>query len=460
MRANNKDVLVHVVGIGGIGMSAIAEVLIRLGFKVQGSDISDSANVIKLRSLGATVHIGHREENLGEATVLVHSSAVTHENPEYKQALENGIPIMRRAEMLADIMNLKKGIAIAGTHGKTTTTSIFTTLMKEAGYDPTYIIGGIVHNLGGHAHVGKGEYIVAEADESDGSFLMLNPVASVITNIDDDHIDHYGSREGLVTAFTQFANNIPFFGVCALNIHDEKLRKLRDEMKRPYVTFGIGETPEEVDYHAINVEHHDQGVDFDFVANGENKGRFKLSVPGRHNVLNTLGALSIAVELGLDIEALRVGLSKYEGVGRRFQKVFSKDNFEVIDDYAHHPTEIFETIKTAKDSRKGKEVLVIFEPHRFTRTKTCWQDFLHCFNLADRVLIAPIYPASEKPIPGINSESLSNDINKLHPDLTETFSDWVEVEKFVKEKKDSNAILLALGAGSVGRKVKEIVGNS
>ncbi len=447
------------MGIGGIGMSAIAEVLIQLGFKVQGSDIAESANVLKLKSLGAKVAIGHRAENVGEATVLVHSSAVNSENPEYKEAVEKGIPVMRRASMLADIMKLKKGIAIAGTHGKTTTTSIITTLMKEAGKDPTYIIGGIVHNLGGHAHVGQGDYIVAEADESDGSFLMLNPVASVITNIDDDHIDHYGSREGLVLAFNQFANQIPFYGVCALNIHDEKLRSLKEQMKRPYVTFGIEETPEKVDYKAESVEHHEKGVDFDFVVKGENKGRFKLAVPGRHNVLNTLGALAIAVEIGLDVEDLRAGLSKYEGVGRRFQKVYSENNFEVIDDYAHHPTEIFETIKTAKESRKEKEVLVIFEPHRYTRTKTCWQEFLHCFNLADQVLIAPIYPANEQPIAGINSESLSNDINKLHPNLTQTFSDWDEVKNYIKEKKDTNAILLALGAGSVGRKVKEIVGN-
>lgn len=460
MRVNTKDVLVHIVGVGGIGMSAIAEVLLKMGFRVQGSDLAESTNVLKLRKLGAEVAIGHRAENLGAATVMVHSSAVNRENPEYRQALENGIPIMRRAEMLADIMNLKNGIAIAGTHGKTTTTSIMTTLMKESGMDPTYIIGGIVHNLGGHAHVGQGEYVVAEADESDGSFLMLNPVASVITNVDDDHIDHYGSREGLHIAFTQFANRVPFFGVCALNIHDETLRSMRDYMKRPYVTFGIGDVPENVDYHAINVFHHDQGVDFDLVIRGENKGQFKLAVPGRHNVLNALGALAIATEIGLGSDKLKKALSIYQGVGRRFQKVFSEKNFEVIDDYAHHPTEIFETIKTAKDSRKGKDILVIFEPHRYTRTKTCWKDFLHCFNLADKVFIAPIYPANEKPIPGINSESLSSDINKLHPGLTETFSDWDEAAKYIKEKKDSNAILLALGAGSVGRKVKEIVGNA
>lgn len=280
----------------------------------------------------------------------------------------------------------------------------------------------------------------------------------MITNIDNDHLDHYGSKENLFDAFVQFANQIPFYGVCALNIHDEKLRKVRDVMKRPYVTFGIGDTPEEVNYKATNVNHHSSGVDFDLLINGESAGAFKLAVPGRHNVLNTLGALSVAVELGMDIELLRKGLCTYEGVGRRFQKVYEKDGFEVIDDYAHHPTEIFETIKTAKDSRKDKEVLVVFEPHRYTRTKDCWQDFLHCFNLADKVLIAPIYPASEEPLPGINSESLAGDINKLHPGLTETFTDWKRVQEFMNGKKDSQAIILALGAGSVGRKVKELVG--
>ncbi len=468
MRKKKEDTLIHIIGVGGIGMSALAEILVQLGFKVQGSDLSESSNVLKLRSIGVDVKLGHSKDNIGSANVVFHSSAVKKDNPEYEYALESNLPVLRRAELLADIMRLKKGIAIAGTHGKTTTTSIVATLLKEVGLDPTYIIGGIVHNLGGHAHVGNGDYIVAEADESDGSFLMLNPVASVITNIDSDHLDHYGSMEGLTIAFENFANQIPFYGVCAVNAHDPILKKITSKMSKPFVTFAQGEAGGElnladgevVNYHARNVSHSSTGAAFDLYIDGVKTEEFKLNVPGRHNVLNALGALSIAIELGHTPKELVSALLKYEGVGRRFQKVFEEGSFEIIDDYAHHPTEIFETIKTAKESRKNKEVCVIFEPHRYTRTKACWADFLHCFNLADKVLIAPIYPANEIPIQGINTESLVNDINKLHPGLCDSFEDWSTVEQFIESRKDKETILLALGAGAVGKKVKNIVENS
>jgi UDP-N-acetylmuramate--alanine ligase len=466
LRKKKEDTLIHIIGVGGIGMSALAEILVRLGFKVQGSDLSESANVLKLRSIGVDVKMGHRKENISDANVVFHSSAVKQDNPEYEFALAQNIPVLRRAELLADIMRLQKGIAVAGTHGKTTTTSIVATLLKEVGLDPTYIIGGIVHNLGGHAHVGKGEYIVAEADESDGSFLMLNPIASIITNIDSDHLDHYGSMEGLVLAFESFANQIPFYGVCAINAHDPILQKISSRMNKPFVTFAQGELEqsisrdEVINYHARNVSHSSTGAIFDLYVDGEKTETFKLNSPGRHNVLNALGALSVAIELGHTPKELVAALSKFEGVGRRFQKVFEEANFEIIDDYAHHPTEIFETIKTAKESRKDKEVCVIFEPHRFTRTKACWADFLHCFNLADKVLIAPIYPANELPIQGINTESLVSDINKLHPGLCESFQEWSRVEEFIESHKSKKTILLALGAGAVGKKVKSIVGKS
>ncbi|MEC7274883.1 MAG: UDP-N-acetylmuramate--L-alanine ligase [Bdellovibrionota bacterium] len=457
MRKQKSDVVVHFIGIGGIGMSAIAEILIQLGFTVQGSDLNESPNVVKLRGLGAKVFIGHQPANIENATVVTHSSAVNVENPEYLAALDKGLPLLRRAQILTDIMNLKKGIAIAGTHGKTTTTSLMATLLKEIGADPTYIIGGIVHNLGGHANVGNGEYIVAEADESDGSFLSLNPVASVITNIDNDHIDHYGSEEGLVIAFHQFANKIPFFGVCALNFEDSRLRDIAEVMDKPYVSFSAHDDHQDVDYYASEIEQSPEGVTFNLAVYGENKGKFNLKVPGRHNVLNTLGALALCMELGYEAEELKLALNKYEGVGRRFQKVLSKGDFEVVDDYGHHPTEILETIKTAKEAHKDKEIIVVFEPHRYTRTKTCWSEFLHCFNSADKVLIAPIYPASEEAIVGINSENLSNDINQLHPNLTESFESWDRVKEVINSVKDTKALVLSLGAGSVGKKVKEIV---
>jgi len=468
LRKTKEDTLIHIIGVGGIGMSALAEILVRLGFKVQGSDLSESSNVLKLRSIGVEVKLGHQREHVGQAGVVFHSSAVKKDNPEYEFAVENNIPVLRRADLLADIMRLKKGIAVAGTHGKTTTTSIVATLLKELGEDPTYIIGGIVHNLGGHAHVGKGEYIVAEADESDGSFLMLNPVASIITNVDGDHLDHYGSMEGLTIAFERFANQIPFFGVCALNAHDPILRNISSNMTKPFVTFAQGDltidpelqTDEVINYHARNVTQSAAGAEFDLFVEGKMTYHFKLNVPGQHNVLNALGAISVAVELGHEPKDLVAALAKYEGVGRRFQKIFEEGDFEIIDDYAHHPTEIFETIKTAKESRSEKEVCVIFEPHRFSRTRSCWAEFLHCFNLADKVLIAPIYAANEAPIKGINSESLVSDINKLHPGLCESFQDWTVVERFIQEKKKKKTILLALGAGAVGKKVKSIVEKS
>ena len=467
MIKTKEDTLIHIIGVGGIGMSALAEILVQLGFKVQGSDLSESANVLKLRSIGVDVKKGHSKENIGSASVVFHSSAIKQDNPEYEFAVECNIPVLKRAELLADIMRLKKGIAVAGTHGKTTTTSIVATLLKEVGLDPAYIIGGIVHNLGGHAYVGSGEYIVAEADESDGSFLMLNPVASIITNIDSDHLDHYGSMEGLVIAFERFANQVPFYGVCAINAHDPVLRKISSKMKKPFVTFAQGEViqnksseQEVINYHALNVSHSSAGATFDLYVDGNKTETFKLNVPGRHNVLNALGALSVAIELGHSPKVLVGALAKFEGVGRRFQKVFEERDFEIIDDYAHHPTEIFETIKTAKESRKEKEVCVIFEPHRYTRTRDCWADFLHCFNLADKVLIAPIYAANEKPIRGINTESLVSDINKLHPGLCESFENWAYVEELIESKKKEKTILLALGAGAVGKKVKSIVGKS
>lgn len=457
MRKQQKDTIVHIIGIGGIGMSAIAEVLLQLGFQVQGSDMAESANVENLRAKGAKITIGQKAENIQGATVITHSSAVKEGNPEYDAAVESGLPLLRRAQMLADIMRIKKGIAIAGTHGKTTTTSLVSTLLTEIGADPTYIIGGIVHNLGGHAKVGKGEYFVAEADESDGSFLMLSPVASVITNIDNDHLDHYGTEEGLQIAFHRFANQIPFFGICSLNYEDPKLRKIAEEMDKPMVTFAADPKFEDADYLAYDLNQSEKGVEFGVKTHGKDLGKFMISTPGKHNVLNALGALSVCIELGFDPEELKKGLRKFEGVGRRFQKVYEENDFEVIDDYGHHPTEIFETIKTAKASRSDKEVIVVFEPHRFTRTRDCWKEFLHCFNLADKVYIAPIYSANEKPIPGINSGSLSSDINKLHPGLTETFEDWDKVKEVVEESKSKKVLLLALGAGGVGKRVKNIV---
>jgi len=454
----NNNTHIHFIGIGGIGMSALAEVSVQLGFKVSGSDLNESPNVEKLRGLGVKVYIGHMAENIKNASVIVFSSAIDKSNPEFAMALKEQTPILKRAELLADLMRLKQGIAVAGTHGKTTTTSIVASILKDAGVDPTYIIGGIVTNLGGHASVGKGEYLVAEADESDGSFLLLNSVYSIVTNIDDDHLDFYKTRENLDEAFYEFSNDIPFFGVCALNVEDEGLYKIAKKVSVPILTFSTEVFEEETDYKAINISQDDHGCTFEVLYKEKVFQGFKLALPGKHNILNALGAISVCHNIGLDFDVIIKGLKSFSGVGRRFQKIFSENNFRIIDDYGHHPTEILKTIKAAKEQGAG-ELVVLFEPHRYTRTKVCWNEFLHCFNDADRLLMAPIYAASEKEIPGITSENLAGDINKLHPELCQVFSDWSIVEETIKDLKSKNATFLVLGAGAVSKRVRDIVGS-
>ena len=457
MLIENSNTKIHFIGIGGIGMSALAEVSLQLGFKVSGSDMASSDNVEKLNKLGAHTFIGHAKENIIDVNVIVYSSAIDPDNPEFSYASENNIPIMKRAELLADLMRLKQGIAIAGTHGKTTTTSIVTSILKACDRDPTYIIGGIVKNLGGHAFVGNGDHIVAEADESDGSFLLLNPVYSIITNVDNDHLDYYKTQENLHDSFETFANNIPFYGVCALNADNEVLKNICSRMKKPFVTFGIDEDKLSVDYRATDLMFEKSGVSFMLSYKDKEVDRFFISTPGKHNVLNTLGAISICHSLGLSFNLIKNSLKSFTGVGRRYQRVFEEGDFQIIDDYGHHPTEIIQTIKTARKDRPTSKLVVLFEPHRFTRTKACWNEFLHSFNDADEVLMAPIYPASEKEISGITSSNLTSDINKLHPSLATSFDDWDIVVKKIEELRKENSTLLVLGAGSIGRKVKSFV---
>jgi len=451
----NNYVKIHFIGIGGIGMSGIAEVLIASGYSVSGSDSSDSANIAKLRKLGAEISIGHREENLNNVTVVVYSSAVNDTNPEVVRAKREGIPVIRRAEMLAELMRLKYGLAVAGTHGKTTTTSFLATILQECDLDPTYIIGGIVKNLDGHAKVGKGDFLVAEADESDGTFLLLTPVMSVITNIDNDHMDHYGTEENLFKAFVEFANKIPFYGVVALNAHDEKLMRLKLEMKRPAVTFGI-DVP--ADFTARDIKYGHFDTSFDLYHKGELQARFEINLPGRHNVLNCLGASVIAFHMGLKFKNIAEAAKKLEGVGRRFQLLFKENSFEVVDDYGHHPTEIASTLKIVKDTRPDFKKIVIFEPHRFTRTRDCWDQFLHCFNDADELYLLPIYAASESVIVGITTDRLIEDINRLHPKFARKIESINELGNVIESHKGDKTIVVTLGAGSIGKTARKWAG--
>lgn len=456
-----SDQNVHFIGIGGIGMSGIAEVLLKLGFSVSGSDIQESANTKKLEVLGAKIFIGHSGDNIIDRPVVVYSSAISLDNPERQKVLELKLPEMKRAEMLAELMKLKLGVAIGGTHGKTTTTSILATILHESQFDPTYIIGGVVKNLDGHAKVGTGKYLVAEADESDGSFLLLNPIFSVITNVDDDHLDFYKTRENLNESFLKFANNVPFYGACSLNIHDPQTSELIKNIKKPFVTFGIEGKDSYCEgvttFEAKNLKNNDFTTEFSLFYKGEDVGEVSIGTIGEHNTLNALAAISIAYKMGVSFEQVISSIKHFDGVGRRMQKLSDKENAEVFDDYAHHPTEILTTINAVKNVRKNKKLIVFFEPHRYSRTRDCWENFLHCFNSADKVYVLPIYPASEKPIPGITSTNLIKDINKMHPDLVSEIGSYDEFTKSVKNLISEDVVILTLGAGAIGRKIREIV---
>ncbi len=464
----HKKINIYFIGIGGIGMSGIAEVLISLGYRVSGSDIASSGTTKRLAELGAQIYIEHKAKNVKDATIVVYSSAITSENPEMIYARENNIPIMRRAEMIAELMRLKQGLAIAGTHGKTTTTSMLATILLESDLDPTYIIGGIVKNLDGHAKIGKGEFLVVESDESDGSFLLFNPILSVITNIDYDHMDFYKTRENLIDAFLEFANKVPFYGCVSLNLHDENIRKIKNKIRRPQITFGIYEELQEEakkdgtidcnpNFDARNIIYGKFNISYDLFINNSKKATVKINLPGRHNVLNSLGAISMAVQLGLDIQQIVHAISKFEGTGRRCQLLYEKNDFEIIDDYGHHPTEIASTINAIRSARENKKIVVIFEPHRFTRTRDCWNDFFHCFNSADEIYLCPIYPASEKPIMGIDSARLATDINRVHPNLIISMESSADITNVVNKYKNDSVTILALGAGSIGKKIREVV---
>ena len=449
-----KAIKIHFIGIGGIGMSGIAEILLSMGHRVSGSDRVLSHVTERLKQLGAEIFKGHSEENIKEAKVVVYSSAITKDNKEMIAAQKNRIPIMKRAEILADLMRFKKGVAIAGTHGKTTTTSMLATILEENKHNPTYIIGGVVSHLKTHAQEGTGEFIIVESDESDGSFLLLDPIYSIITNIDNDHLDYYHTEEKQFKSFKKFANKVPFYGLCALNVHDKKLLKIASQMKKPCVTFGIDNALVNADYLASQIKSFSQKVNFQL--KHKNKSvKICLETPGSHNILNFLGAAAIAHNMGLSLEEIAYGISHFKGVGRRFQKLLLSDSLEIIDDYGHHPTEIEVTIKTLREIRPNKKIVVFFEPHRFTRTRDCWHQFLTCFGKSDKVYLGPIYPASEPPLDGISSKKLANDINQKFSSLVSSMAQMEDMKDILTKNKNQGWVVLTLGAGSIGRIIRE-----
>ncbi len=450
-----KELKIHFIGIGGIGMSGIAEVLINLGYQVSGSDLNESATTIKLNQKGAKIFKGHEASNVEEAQIVVYSSAINPKNPEIIRAMERKLPIIRRAEMLAELMRLKYGIAIAGSHGKTTTTSFVSTIFKSLEMSPTCIVGGIVKNLGSQAIKGDGDFLIAEADESDGSFLLLNPIMSVITNIDNDHLDHYGSVENLKKSFIEFSNKVPFYGKVSINLNDKTSREILPTLKRPYVGYAIdgrdcGEY--KADYLAKNIVINDRGSQF-ILVHQEKEYPVHISLSGDHNVLNALAAISISHECGLALEPITNAIGEFEGVGRRFEQLFSNDKFRIVDDYGHHPTEIKATLQTARARYPEHKIHVLFEPHRFSRTKEHWDDFITSFIDVDEVYISPIYAASEEPIPYIDSEILVKKINE-HSGNAFYVPNWNDLEDFFNKREKENVVVISLGAGAISKIVR------
>ena len=454
----NKNYKLHFIGIGGIGMSGIAEVLLNLGYKVSGSDISESDTVLRLRSLGAEIFIGHDEKNVKDAQLIVFSSAINKTNPEFDYGIKNKIPLIKRAEMLAELMRLKYGIAVAGSHGKTTTTSFVATILNELDFDPTHIIGGVVSNLGGNARKGDGEHLVAEADESDGSFLYLNPIMSIVTNIDNDHLDYYHTEDKLLEAFRHFVNKVPFYGKVCINVHDQKTAQIVESMKRPYVTFGIEKEKsylEDIDYMATNLQETQKGSSF-ILCHQDSKVKFEISLFGKHNVLNALGAISLCHCLGVSLEEIARVISQFKGVSRRLETLYESGEFCIIDDYAHHPTELTATVNTIRKRYSKHKIVVVFEPHRYSRTKSFWNEFVSSFDQADSVNVLPIYPASEKPIEYIDSEILAKHINERDVNA-KYLVNYEQIEQVIKEEMSKQTVILTLGAGPISRKVRGIL---
>lgn len=452
MRGVPTDIgIVHFVGIGGIGMSGIAEVMHNLGYQVQGSDIADSYVIDGLRQRGIKVMIGHSAENLGDAAVVVTSTAVKAGNPERDAALERRIPLVRRAEMLAELMRLKHTVAVAGTHGKTTTTSLIAAMLDHGGIDPTVINGGIINSYGSNARLGASDWMVVEADESDGSFLRLDGTLAVVTNIDPEHLEFYGNFDAIKNAFVEFVENVPFYGAAIMCLdHPEVqaiLPKIRD---RRIITYGFSA---QADIRGENVTPHPGGNSFDVVVRARDGSlrtikNIQLPMPGRHNVQNALAAVAVGLEMGMSDAAVAHGFDKFGGVKRRFTKVGEVDGVTIIDDYGHHPVEIRAVLSAAREGALGR-VIAVAQPHRFTRLRDHMDDFQQAFNDADMVFISPVYAAGEGPIDGIDADALVNGIKARGHRSAATVTDAGDLARKLAEVVQGNDIVLCLGAGDI-----------
>jgi UDP-N-acetylmuramate--alanine ligase len=438
---------IHFIGMGGVGMSGIAELLLNLGYQVSGSDLKESATTKRLASLGARALVGHRAENVGDADVVVYSSAVSRDNPEIVAARARGIPVIRRAEMLAELMRLKYGIAVAGSHGKTTTTSLVATVLTAAGLDPTVVIGGRLNALGANAKLGAGELLVAEADESDGSFLHLTPTVAVVTNIDPEHLDHHGTYEKLQDTFVDFIQKVPFYGLAVLCLDHPGVQALLPRVDRRVATYGFSA---QADWRARDVQFEGLDSRFEVVHAGQSLGRFAVRMPGPHSVLNCLATLAVAEEMGVGQSVARDALASFGGVDRRFTIVGDAAGVLVVDDYGHHPAEIRATLEAAQRGYR-RRVVVGFQPHRYTRTRDLWTEFETAFNRADVVYVTDIYAAGEPRIEGIDSEKLVTGIRVHgHKAAVHVPGPKALLPRLAADAKAGDLVLL-LGAGDIGQ---------
>ena len=447
---------IHFVGIGGIGMSGIAELLLNLGYRVSGSDTRLSPITRRLSELGGTIYPGHRAENVRDANVVVVSSAVRSDNVEIQEAKKLQIPVIPRAEMLAELMRLKYSVAVAGAHGKTTTTSMVATVLVHGGYDPTVVIGGRLNALGSNAKLGKGEFLVAEADESDGSFLKLSPTLAVVTNIDREHLDHYAGLEDIQAAFVRFVNKVPFYGAAILCLDDPNVQAIIPRVERRILTYG---TSKQADLVASRIEFRDFGCSYQVRFHGETLGSISLQVPGQHGVLNSLAAVAVGVELEVPIEKIRAALATFQNADRRFQIRGEIRGILVVDDYGHHPTEIAATLSAARGS-SGRRIVALFQPHRYTRTRALEEEFARAFYDADVVIVLPIYAAGEDAIEGVSAEKLAALIKKHgHRDVT-CAPDFAAAQRLLRQKLQEGDLLITLGAGDVWKAAEEFLGHS
>jgi UDP-N-acetylmuramate--alanine ligase len=450
----NKYRVIHFVGIGGVGMSGIAEVLHNLGYEVTGSDLRESDTTKRLKNLGIRVAIGHDGSNIGRAHVVVISSAVSSDNPEVIAAKRKLIPVIPRAEMLAELGRLKYGILVAGAHGKTTTTSLIATILGEGGLDPTVVIGGKLKAIGSNARLGQGEFLVAEADESDGSFLKLSPTVAVITNIDKEHMDFFKDIKTLKEAFLAFINKIPFYGIAVVCRENEHTREIIPLIERRMLTYGMSG---DSDIYAKNIKHVGSKMSFEAVLKGDSIGNFTVPIPGVHNVLNSLAAIATAVELQIPVSSISKALSNFSGIQRRFEFKGEVRGIKIFDDYGHHPAEIRAVLKAAKESFNEQRLFVLFQPHRYTRTRDLMDEFAESFGDADRLFLMDIYPAGQQPIEGINSENLLKKIKEAGFKDAVYLPDRSEIITRLASELKTGDVLITLGAGDVYKIGEEIL---